>query len=56
MKTTADSALAIIGVSCYVDTFVVRESEVLQMNTCLPAGRQVFAGNPTYCKSAKRYP
>ena len=42
-----NSTLAIGGVSCSADTFVVKESSVLRINFC--------GKNPAHRKSAKRY-
>ncbi len=40
--TAANSTFAIGGVTCFYDTFVVKESEVLRMNICAkkPANRK----------------
>ena len=45
-KPSANSTFAIGGVTCFYDTFVVKESAVLQMNIC--------AENPAHRKSANR--
>jgi len=42
-----NSTFAIGGVTCFYDTFVVKESSVLQMNIC--------AKKPAHRKSANRY-
>lgn len=47
MKTMHNSRFAIGGVSCSVDSFVVKESSVLRMN--------IGAKKPAPRKSAKRY-
>jgi hypothetical protein len=46
-KTGANSTFAIGGVTCFDDTFVVKESAVLRMNIC--------AEKPAHRKSANRY-
>ena len=43
----ANSTFAIGGVTCFYDTFVVKESAVLRMNIC--------AEKPAHRKSANRY-
>jgi len=47
INTTANSTLAIGGVSSPLDSFVVAESSVLRMNIC--------AEKPAHRQSAKRY-
>ena len=47
-KPTANSTLAIGGVSSPFDSFVVKESSVLRTNFC--------AEKPAHRQSAKRYP
>jgi hypothetical protein len=44
--TAANSTFAIGGVTCFYDTFVVKESAVLRINIC--------AKKPAHRKSAKR--
>ena len=46
-NTAGNSTFAIGGVTCFYDTFVVKESAVLRMNIC--------AEKPAHRKSAKRY-
>ena len=43
----ANSTFAIGGVTCFYDTFVVKESAVLQINIC--------AEKPDHLQSAKRW-
>ena len=38
---TANTGLAKVAVQCSADTFVVNQTLVLRINTCLPAGRFV---------------
>ena len=45
--TTANSGLAKGGVSCFVETFVVKQTFVLRMN--------ISAINPPHRQAAKRY-
>ena len=45
-QRTANSTFAIGGVTCFYDTFVVKESAVLRMNIC--------AEKPAHRKSANR--
>jgi len=47
IRAAGNSTFAIGGVSCFYDTFVVKESAVLRMNIC--------AEKPAHRKSAKRY-
>ena len=46
-KTGHNSTFAIGGVTCFYDTFVVKESSVLRINIC--------AEKPAHRKSAKRW-
>jgi hypothetical protein len=46
-KPSANSTFAIGGVTCFYDTFVVKESEVLRVNIC--------GEKPAHRKSADRW-